>query len=421
VTLASPLVQLFSLLMVAGANVEVRTELRPVETKLELMVDVSQLVTDDTQTDVRRLFTDLRLRTEADDLFGLERLAFSFDGRGRIAYDGQTPHRYDVHRAFLSYGDDAEWSVGLGRIPITEIGTAQIDGARVAFGLAEGFTTSVFGGLMPHPITTAFNLDFAGGGAAYELRSSMINNAGGLVAQLYHGGLDRLYASERVYLALGRTFSLFANATVDFVSRAGVDLSNAIAVVRYRPAGFVDFSITGSHVHAILPNEWWEDWVALERARLGFSLDGPLPEGTRRSSARLVTNFHLFGFVSPYLSGRYDHRHEDAAHGWEGRAGVKLAHPTLGYADLSGAYRDYFGSRQKTGAIQLGYDGLEWFGADGGFGLLDAESAGLVYDVNLTLWGQLGPVRLTAMVQTFIEPEVVYQLFFVRLGYRFSG
>jgi hypothetical protein len=309
----------------------------------------------------------------------------------------------------------------VGRIPIVELGTAQVDGARVAFGLTDGLTASVFGGLLPHPLTAAFNLDFAGGGAAYELRSSLINNAGGVVAQLYQGGLDRLYATERIYLALGRSLSLFANATVDFASRDGVDLSNAVAVVRYRPADFVDFSITGSHVHAVLPNAWWEDWVALERARLGFSLDGPLPEGTRRTTARLVTNFHMLGHVSPYLSGRYDHRHEDGAHGWEARAGVKLDHPAIGHVDLTGAYRDYFGARQQTGSIQLGWDALEWLGADGGFGLLALEGTGIIYDANLMIWGQLGPVRLTAMAQAFIEPGVVYQLYFLRIGYRFSG
>ncbi len=420
----SPVFELATLLMVAGAgaNVEVTTNVAPeVETRLELLVDVSQLVTDDSVTDVHRLFTDLRLRTEAVDLFGLKDLSFSFDGRGRLTEDGISPSRYDLNRAFFQYGRDEQWSVGLGRIPIIEIGTAQVDGARVAFGLADGLTTSLFGGLIPHPITAAFNADFAGGGAAYSYRSSLIDNAGGLNAQLYRGKLDRLYASERLYLAFGRTLSLFANGVVDFAAPGGVDVSNALATVRYRPASFVDFSLTGSHVHSILPNKWWQDWIEQERARLGFSLDGPLPVGSRRTSARLVTNFHILGAVSPYLSGRYDVRHEDGAQGWEGRGGVKLVSPTLGYADLYGAYRDYFGTRYQTGGLQAGFEGLTWLGADAGFSVLNAQAVGVIYDVNAMLWGQLGPVRLTAMYQAFIEPDLFYQLFFVRLGYRFSG
>lgn len=417
----SAAVQLGLLLLVAGADgLQARTAVPPVESRLRLDLDVSQFVADDRSNDVTRLFTDLRLRTEATDLFGVRGFSFSLDGRGRYAFDEDTANRYDLTRAYLQYGSDAEWSVGAGRIEILEIGTAQVDGGRVAFGLGD-VVTSVFGGLIPHPITGAFNADFYGGGAAYEFRNTSINNVGGVFAQAYQSELDRVYATERIYLRFGRQLSIFGSTIVDFVSRNGVDLTQALGVVRYRPADFIDFSLTGSHVHAILPNKWWDDWVEQERARLGFTLDGPLPVGTRRSNARLVTNIHLFGFLSPYVSGRFDYRHEDEAMGYEAKGGLKLAKVGLGYADLYGGQRDYFGTEYQLGGIQLGLGALSWLGADAGFGVLNHETSGLIYDVNATLWGLIGPVRIIGMYQAYVEPDVLYQVFFLRAGYRFDG
>lgn len=417
----SAAVQLGLLLLVAGTDgLQARATVAPVETRLRLDVDVSQFFTDDTGTDINRLFTDLRLRTEAADLFGVRDLSFSLDGRGRYGFDEHTLNRYDLTRAYFQYGADRSWSVGAGRIPILEIGTAQVDGGRVAFGIGD-VVTSVFGGLIPHPITGGFNASFYGGGAAYEFRNATINNAGGVFAQLYRSELDRVYATERIYLRFGRELSIFGSAIVDFVSREGVDLTQGLAVVRYRPANFIDFSLTGSHVHALLPNKWWDDWVEQERARLGFTLDGPLPVGTRRSNARLVTNFHLFGFMSPYVSGRFDFRHEDEATGYEAKGGLKLAQVGLGYADLYGGHRDYFGTKYQLGGVQLGLEAISWFGADAGFGVLHHEESGMIYDVNATLWGLIGPVRLIGMYQAFVEPEVLYHVFFLRAGYRFDG
>jgi hypothetical protein len=388
---------------------------------LDLRVDLSQFVTDDSASDVNRIFTDLRLEAAATHLFTLEGLALHLDGRGRYAFDEHTERRYDVTRAYVQYGEDTSWSVGLGRIPILEIGTASVDGARAAIGLVDLAILSLYGGLIPHPITAAPNVDFYGGGAAYEIRHDVVRNAGGAHVQLYDGALDRVYASERIFLRFGSWLSIFANGIVDFVTPEGVDLTNLLGVVRVRPVDFIDFTISASHVHAILPNKWWQDWIEQERARLGFTLDGPLPVGTRRTNTRLVTNLHVLDFLTPYVSGRFDVRHEDGARGWEARGGVKAAQSDLGYVDLFGAYRDYFGAAHQIGGLQIGWDGYAYVGVDAGGSVLNVEDIGLLYDVNAAIYGNLGPVRLTAVYQVFIEPELVYQLFFFRAGYRFEG
>lgn len=415
--------------------------------KAEARLDLTQLVSDDSVTNRHLIYTDLR--ATADVSLDWERpLALHTDVRARISANDVGPSRYDITRLYLEYGDPKKWAVAAGRISIDPVNQTLVDGARFTLGLTPGTHFEVFGGAMPHPILRTFNLDFLNFGAGYQSNSKTLNHGGGVSAQLYQGKLDRLFVTESAYARLSPTLSLFGRMVLDLVSQEGiigqlkdtpadeqgaieqVDVSQAYLTLKYRPAGFVDVSVSGSHVHTLLPNLWWQDWVDRERARLGFSLDGPLPVGTRRSTARVVSNLH-FGPASPYLALRYDHRHEDGANGYEGRLGVKLARRGLGYVDAYGAHRKAFDAQHQLLGVQLGWTILEGVNLDAGAGALRVTApqgeASWLFDVNTTAWVDLGTfspslrkVFVLGMYQAFIEPEVLYQVVTARLGYRIS-
>jgi hypothetical protein len=260
-----------------------------------------------------------------------------------------------------------------------------------------------------------------------------------------------MYVSERVFWLPSRTWQVHGFALVDLFAPKGffqdllksqadampavvdrMDLTSAHLTIRFQPGSALDISLYGAHNHTILPHLWWVDYLALERARLGFVLDGLEPVGTRRSTARLLMNLHITPFVTPYAVARSDYRHEDHAKAYEGTAGLKIDLPDIGYLDASGSIRDFFGTRNQIASLAIGTNFGTAAGVDASGSALRVESPGtpweLLYDLGGTMWvdlkalfAPLGDVRLMATYQAFIQPDVTFQVMMIRLGYRFRS
>lgn len=394
-------------------------------------------------------FTDLRL-TASVGLDAAGGLGLESDVRARVGNQGASFRRYDVSRLYLRYGKEASWAVDIGRIPLTALAGAQVDGTRFTLGVDEGVSLSVFGGLVPHPIERSVSFDFVGFGAGYQVRGKAVNHAGGVMGQLYQGEVDRLFVVERFFFRLSDQWTAFGLATVDLVGGSGVlgelagkstdeqsgldriDLTHGFLQVRFRPVPAFDISVIGSHVHTLLPRLWWQDWVEGERARLGFTIDGAEPVGTRRTSARAVANFH-FGSIGPYVSGRYDMRHEDGSTGFAGRMGLKLNPLSFGYVDLFGEHRRQFEAEQQVAGLRVGLtviDGLSFdvggsglrnraFEGDGDVRWLAEGNASLAWSLGV-LEPSLAGIALVTFYQLFVESDVVQHFGFLQLGYRLS-
>ncbi|MEK7704420.1 MAG: hypothetical protein AAB426_05630 [Myxococcota bacterium] len=411
--------------------------------RLDVQLDVSQLVGVDDSTARTLSLTDVRLWSDAQNIangpYGL-----LVDARMRRSQNELVDDRWSVRQMTLTYGHTTDrWRVRLGRALVPAVASAEVDGAELTWRLSDAATAMAFGGLIPHPLTGDFGSDFVGAGLGYDVRGASQNHAGGLLASTYQGALDRAYVTQRSYVSLGQQLVLSAFVLADLVLPATADttpdrleqttpatkhLTNAYALLRYRPSRSFDTSLTLSHNHTVLPNKWWQDWLSAQAHQRGYVLDGTEPVGTRLSSVRWTTNVSVSPTVVPYLSVRYDRRHNDDAVGYEARGGCKLR-PRWGYADVSYAYRDYFRALVHTGSARVGYD-APFVGAEMGLMTLatvwHADSKIRVSTLADALtWVSLGAltdaladVRLIAQYQGFYEPLINYHTVFVQLGYR---
>lgn len=425
----------------AGAMARAATE--PDAVRVDLQLDVSQLVGVDDSTARTLAFTDLRLLGDAQNLahgpYGL-----LVDARVRRSWNELVDDRWTVRQAALSYGRPSDrYRLTLGRKIIPAVASAEIDGAEIAWRFVPSASAVAFGGLLPHPLTGRLNTNHAGAGLGYDQRSATQNHAGGLLASTYQGELDRAYVTQRSYVTFGPTLVASAFVLADLVTPpdarvapdrlersipAAKHLTNAYALLRYRPARSFDTSLALSHNHTVLPNKWWQDWLAAQAHRRGFVLDGTEPVGTRLSSVRWTTNVSLSPMVVPYVTLRYDKRHNDDAFGYEARAGCKLR-PRWGYADASYSYREHFGALVHTGSARVGYDAPR-VGTEVGLMALSTlwssdTNARLSTMADALAWVSLGVVaealsdlRLVAQYQGFYEPAITYHTVFVQLGYR---
>lgn len=403
------------------------------EDKYDLRVGLLQLQTIDNVSDRRVSFSEARTTFDGGAEVGPSELSLHVDARARRGWSDVTADRLDVQRFFARYGtDDSVFRVEVGRVIVRPVASTLVDGAAVGGRILEGLDWTVFGGARPHPFTLAFDPSFYGGGAGYAHRLQDIRHEGGVSAQFYEGGVDRVFLTENVYAALDQRWFLFGTAIVDVAD--GPDLTHGTVGARFRMNRVFDTTATVVHVHAIVPNRWFQDWIESERVRLGFTLDDDLlPVGTRRTSGRLRTNLTLFDGITPYNSLRYDHRHEDSASGYEGRLGVKLASFPLGYLDVGASLRDYFGAKSQLASVQLGtsfFDGL--LNVDGGGAAMRTtaieSTPRWLYDLNGTLWVDGGAIdesltglQLMGLYQAFIDPEMTLHAMFVRIAYRLRG
>ncbi len=423
---------------------EVAKEAAPIN-ELHARLDLAQIYGGDSTATNYQFFTDLRLRADATALAGLP-LSAHLDSRARQYWQPQDLASCDKTlnceatkltptEAFLRIGEDSNrWRVALGRQLVRAVASAEVDGIAVERQLSEETYALVFAGLqLTNPYTGEFNTDFRTAGAGYERRSLTSSSSGGLVATLSNTSLDRLYLTERAYAVLSPTLMAAGFAMVDLAAPQGlfggpVDLTNANAMLRWRPLRAYDSSLSLSHVHTILPSRWWHDWFTEQQRLRGFTIDGEEAVGTRITSLRWTNTLNLTPNAVPYLRLRYDVRHTEQAQGYEGKLGFKWR-PKVGYLDVSYTQRSYFNAQIKLGSARLGLENKA-VGFEGGAAFLHTQplSAAAVatnsVDLDGVLWLELGELtsakglRAVMQYQAFIDPGSVYHTVFVQLGYR---
>ncbi len=407
-------------------------------------LDVTQSYSADNSSDLHLVLTDLQATVDWRESGPAPQLELHLDGRARQSWNELRDDRYRLTRLYLQYGAPTRgWHVLLGRHSPLMVPTAQIDGALL--GTRAGNTVlAAFGGFLPHPLTESPNLDFAGGGFGYDFREALTNHAGGVMVQTYRGALDRAYLSQRSYLVQGPLI-FFGSAVVDFMAPRGlladvndlppdsqsaldrIDLTQAQLVSRLRPSRAWDLALTLSHVHTLLPNLWWQDYLTELRQERGFDLDAAAPLGTRISTAKLVGNLRLASRFVSYLGVRYDHRHLPAAEGYETRAGLKWA-DGASFTDLGYAFRPHFSARSHLAYLRLGTSLKTQVGLEGGATAMRSTSYATheerwLFDVDASGWvafDKLGQgARLAAVYQGLVDDGHWLHLVMAQVGYRF--
>lgn len=419
---------------------------------LDGRVDMSELYTFDDMTSRHISYSELRGLLDATTDTGPFDGSVHVDARLRHAWNDQSVRDDNVSRLYLQLGDEeSAWSVIGGRHYVNAITATAVDGVSVSRRIAAGWHALVFGGLRPHPLSTAVDPRFTTAGVAYERRDKDVTHAGGLAVQGFSGQLDRAYLSERAYVKFGPAWLGYAQGVVDFLAPAGViddlhlrqrsrndavhglDLTQAQAQLRYRQIELVDLSLVVSHAHTIVPNRWWQDWLRHEREIRGFAVDSNDAVGTRRSTATLTTNLHASRALTPYVVLRYDVRHSDRQQGYEARPGLKWAFGAAGYLDVSVSQRQYFGVTHQQGAATLGLDLSRQVSFELGGSVMRQErpaapaapAALWLYDAGAMVRFGLGAVaseledlELLAQYQGFLDDQMLFHLMMVRLGYR---
>jgi hypothetical protein len=412
--------------------------------RTDLRLEVGELLASDPVPSNRLSYSELRVVGESSGLLGMDESELQLDARRRQGWTAVSPDQTWVSRLFLRYGgEQAGWLSRVGRQIVGAAAGAPVDG--VWSGLAgRDWEAGVFGGLRPHPLTTALDSRFATAGLSYEVRGRELNHSGGVVAQLYRGQLDRLYVSERGFASFGRALTGYASATVDFLSPkglldgstslrgpTGLDLSNGQLRLRYRPEAPLDVTLALGHFHTILPRLWWDDWLAQERARHGIVTDGLEPVGTRQSNATLTINVPVARAVTPYLVTRYDARHTDGSRGYEVRPGLKVLVGDNGYVNAFYAYRRYFTALASQGGFDLGVDLSRFVALDasvtgywlrrlggGSISRLVDLSAGVRFGLG-AMARSLEELDVMTQYQGLVDGQTVTHIGWVRLTYRY--
>jgi hypothetical protein len=420
--------------------------------KVDARLTLTELYSLDNQTRQNLSYGEGRAVLDTEELFFVPKLELHADGRFRHGWTDITGERRDIDRLFVKYGDRASWSVAFGRQPIVPLLGAQIDGVTAGLGIAEGLGVLVFGGLRPHPLTGNLDSRFRTLGVGYDAHDKATNHAGGLGVDWFGDNLDRLYLSERGYLRLAEAWTLYGQAVVDLMSPQGIldetrltqatkdsatdglDLTNGMLRLRYQARGIADVSLSTLYLHAIVPTKWWWDWIAAERAKRGFSADELDNVGTRRGSVTSDVNLRFSQTVVPHLSLRADRRFADQENGWEGRPGVKVMLSAWGYADVSYSYRRYYDEAINNQlSATFGADFTRDLGVEVSTSAMHTRKRGglqteMLYDVGGFVRTGLGLIHdsladldFMAQYQGFIDPEMVFHLFFARVSYRFKG
>ncbi|MBI2375152.1 MAG: hypothetical protein HYV07_14245 [Deltaproteobacteria bacterium] len=409
-------------------------------TRFEARAEVSQLfgLGDDT---VRRVIaTDVRATLDLEAASGFQT---NVDGRARLGWNDDSRDRFEVQSLSIGYRTESGLRATLGRVTLSEVAAAEVDGIVLGYSKDSKLSIFSFGGLGPHPLTGALDSRFVTAGLGYGSRRRSIEHAGGASLSLFNGELDRLFVTQRVHTELAEGLRLYVRAVVECLSPKGIgadladepsgsaiekiDLSNGALRVSYKVSKNVSLAAEVDHVHALVPNRFWQDYLQEVREARGFTNDGPLPAGSRRSIARVTANTH-FGLVSPYAVLRGDFRHEDSAKAFEAKGGVKLDVRDAGFIDLSFTERRHFEADNRV--VSLG-GGFEM-----GPSMLDARisamrmvpangGAAWLYDLDATFFvdldSALNGVFALASYALFVEPETIYHLGLARVGVRIPG
>lgn len=230
-----------------------------------------------------------RIRLDATKLNKAGNLSFHFEGRERNNLGSQdysssiSNERIDTMN--IEYNRNGKTDYLIGRLWPKELYAERVDGFNI---IRHGSDSGIgfFAGMKPDPYTQGFNSNYTAAGV-YYYRHKKNNSANvAFIHNGYKGKTDRQYLYGQTSYFPSTKISLFGTITADVDQTSkGLDLTNAIVEVSYRPDYRKGISIGYNHFRAI---------------RLYQSMDFVIDAGRQQSyyvqgDYRLTDKYSLYG------------------------------------------------------------------------------------------------------------------------------
>ena len=180
-----------------------------------------------------------RVRLDAGKLNKAGNIAFHFEGRERSNLGSKDYSRSSRNEQIdvlnLDYTGRGKVYMAAGRLWPKELYAERVDGINIMRQLSDsGF--GFFAGTKPDPYSQGFNSNFTAAGVYYYRHKK--NNAANfaVIHNGYKGKTDRQYFYGQTSYFPSNKISLFGTMTADIdQTTKGIDLSNAIVELSYRP------------------------------------------------------------------------------------------------------------------------------------------------------------------------------------------
>ncbi len=230
-----------------------------------------------------------RIRLDAQKLNKAGNLAFHFEGRERNNLGSRdysssiSNERIDTMN--IEYSRNGKTDYLVGRLWPKELYAERIDGINI---VSHGSDSGIgfFAGMKPDPYTQGFNSNYTAAGV-YYYRHKKNNSANfAFIHNGYKGKTDRQYLYGQASYFPSTKISLFGTMTADIdQTTKGIDITNAIVELSYRPDYRKGISIGYNHFRAI---------------RLYQSMDFDIDTGRQESyyvqgDYRLTDRYSLYG------------------------------------------------------------------------------------------------------------------------------
>lgn len=230
-----------------------------------------------------------RMRLDASKLNKAGNLAFHFEGRERNNLGSRdysssiSNERIDTMN--IEYNRNGKTDYLIGRLWPKELYAERVDGFNI---VRHGSDSGIgfFAGMKPDPYTQGFNSNFTAAGV-YYYRHKKNNSANvAFIHNGYKGKTDRQYLYGQTSYFPSTKISLFGTMTADIdQTTKGIDLTNAIVELSYRPDYRKGISIGYNHFRAV---------------RLYQSMDFNIDAGRQQSyyvqgDYRLTDKYSLYG------------------------------------------------------------------------------------------------------------------------------
>src|SRR3972149_6904984 len=289
-----------------------------------------------------------RVRLDADKLNKAGNIAFHFEGRERNNL-GSKDYRSSmsnerIDTMNIEYSRNGQTDYLLGRLWPKELYAERVDGINI---VRHGSDSGIgfFAGMKPDPYTQGFNSNYTAAGAYYYRHKK--NNSANLsfIHNGYKGKTDRQYLYGQVSYYPSTRIRLFGTMTADIdQTTKGIDLTNAIVELSYRPDYRKGISIGYNHFRAI---------------RLYQSMDFDIDAGRQQSyyvqgDYRLSEKYSLYGrFNLQTLNyNSFEQKLSSSTTYQTGLRNDNLLNSRISM-DLNATKADSYGSRYDTYEIQF--------------------------------------------------------------------
>ena len=230
-----------------------------------------------------------RVRLDAQKLNRAGNIAFHFEGREREnlgSEDYSSSIRNErIDTLNLEYTGRGKFYMAAGRLWPKELYAERVDGINIVRQLSDS-GVGFFAGTKPDSYTQGYNADFTAAGGYYFYHKQNLSANFAFTHNGYKGKTDRQYFYGQTSYFPSTKISLFGTMTADIdQTTKGIDLTNAIVELSYRPDYRKGISIGYNHFRAI---------------RLYQSMDFDIDTGRQQSyyvqgDYRLSDKYSLYG------------------------------------------------------------------------------------------------------------------------------